>query len=86
MPAGDLLIDPKGIITNDSMVRAESVLRVTSALIPTQGFHLSRAVYLARSVGISAIGVPADIQRYSTIGPTVREWGARLKAFLIVHF
>ena len=86
VPAGDLLIDPKGFTTNDSMVRAETVFHITSALIPTQRFHLSRAVYLARSVGISAVGVPADIQHYSTIGPTVREWGARLKAFLIVHF
>jgi vancomycin permeability regulator SanA len=85
VPETDLLIDPKGFTTNDSMVRAKDIFHITSALIPTQRFHLSRAVYLARSQGISATGVPADIQHYSTIEPTVREWAARVKAFFIVH-
>ena len=84
--AGDLRIDPQGFTTYDTMLRAQKVFHINGALIPTQHFHLSRAVFLARSLGISAIGVPADIQHYSTIDDTVREWGARVKAFLQVHF
>ena len=86
VPASDLLTDPEGVDTHASMLRAQKVFRVKSALIPTQRFHLARSVYLARSLGIQAIGVPADIRPYSTAGLTVREWGARVKAFLQVYF
>jgi SanA protein len=82
----DLLIDPQGLTTEDSMLRAKNVFHVARALVPTQRFHLPRAVYLARSDGIVAFGVPADIQHYSTMMASVREWAARVKAFLSVHF
>ena len=86
VPAADLLTDPQGFDTHASMVNAQKVFHIKSALIPTQRFHLTRAVYLARSLGIQATGVPADIRPYSTTGVTVREWAARVKAFLEVHF
>ena len=86
VPPGDTLTDPEGLNTYDSMFRARNVFGIESALIPTQRFHLARAVYLARSLGISATGVPADIQHYSTAEDTVREWGARVKAFLMIQF
>ena len=84
VPANDLLADPEGFDTHTTMLRAQRVLHVDSALIPTQRFHLARSVYLARSLGINAVGVPADIQPYSTTGFAVREWAARVKAFLQV--
>ena len=86
VPQKDILTDGAGYTTYHSMLRARRVFQVKSALIPTQGYHLARSVYLARSLGISAVGVPAEIRHYSTIGETVREWGARVKAFLQVHF
>lgn len=86
VPATALLTDPQGFDTHASMLRAQKVFHIKSALIPTQGFHLARSVYLARSLGIQAIGVPADIRPYSTIGVSVREWAARVEAFLEVHF
>ncbi len=82
VPANDLFADPQGFDTHATMLRARRVFHVEGALIPTQRFHLARSVYLARSVGISAVGVPADIQPYSTTGFVVREWAARVKAFL----
>ena len=84
VPAGDLLADPQGVNTHATMLRARRVFHVEGALIPTQRFHLARSVYLARSLGINAVGVPADIQPYSTTGFAVREWAARVKAFLQV--
>ena len=86
VPATDLLTDPRGFDTHASMLRARTVFHIKSALIPTQRFHLARSVYLARSLGIQAVGVPADIRPYSTTGLSVREWAARVKAFLEVHF
>ena len=86
VPATDLLTDPEGFDTHASMLRALKVFHIKSALIPTQRFHLARAVYLAHSLGIQAIGVPADIRPYSTTGPSLREWAARVKAFFQIHF
>jgi SanA protein len=86
VPDTDLLTDPQGFDTHASMLRAQTVFHIESALIPSQPFHLARAVYLAHSLGISAVGVPADIRPYSTTGLSVREWGARVKAFLQVSF
>ena len=38
-----------------------AALGVRSALVVTQGYHLPRALYLARHAGIDAIGVPAPV-------------------------
>ena len=52
--------DPYGLDTYDSCVRAHEVYGVSSALIVTQGYHLSRAVALCRHVGLAAEGVEAS--------------------------
>ncbi len=87
VPAADLLADPAGSDTRDTMANARKLFHIQKALICTQRFHLSRAVYIARALGIDATGVPADVQRYpgTRYETTVREWGARVKAFLQVH-
>jgi SanA protein len=88
VPPSALLADPAGSDTYDTMANARNRFHVQQALICTQRFHLSRAVYLARSLGINATGVPTDIQPYphDLLGTTLREWGARVKAFLQVNF
>lgn len=43
------------------MYRARDIFGVTSMLITTQSFHLPRAVFLARSLGVDAYGVRADV-------------------------
>ena len=88
VPQSALLADPAGSNTYDTMANASKLFHVQRALICTQRFHLSRSVYLARSFGIDATGVPADNRPYpdSTVDTTLREWGARVKAFLQVHF
>lgn len=52
----------------------------------TQAFHLPRAVYAARALGMEAVGVAAD--RYVYAGAEyydLREIPARLKMFLKIH-
>ncbi|MEV6490823.1 ElyC/SanA/YdcF family protein [Actinoplanes sp. NPDC051633] len=51
--------DPYGLDTYDSCVRARDVYGVTSALVVTQSYHLSRAVALCRDAGLIADGVRA---------------------------
>ena len=84
IPAAAILADPAGPTTYHTMANAARVFHIEKALIATQRYHLPRSVYLARSLGIDAIGVPADLHAYpdDRADDTTREWGARVKAFL----
>jgi SanA protein len=88
VPEKDIMADPAGSDTYDTMRNARDVFHIEKAIVCTQRFHLSRSVYLARSLGIDATGVTADIHSYpgTRFETSVREWAARVKAFLQVHF
>jgi SanA protein len=58
VPAEDVVLDLGGRRTAATMADA-AALGVRSALIVTQGYHLPRALYLARHAGIDALGVAA---------------------------
>ena len=82
VPAKDVFTDHAGFDTYATMYRARDVFEVTDALVVTQRFHLARAVYTARKLGIKATGVPADLQQYGGEWHfAVRDWIARVKAF-----
>jgi vancomycin permeability regulator SanA len=57
VPAAAITLDYAGFNTYDSCYRARAIFGVTSAEVVTQGYHLPRAVYLCRSVGIDADGL-----------------------------
>lgn len=82
VPARDVFTDHAGFDTWSSAVRARKVFRVRSALVVTQGFHLARAVWLARRAGLDAHGVGADLHGYGRQGKLsqLREVLARVKA------
>lgn len=83
VPDQDVFTDHAGFDTYDTMYRARDVFQVKTALIVTQKFHLSRAVYTARRLGLECSGVVADIQSYpSEWRFALREWPARVKAFM----
>ncbi len=83
VPDEDVFTDHAGFDTYDTMYRARDVFKVTDALVVTQDFHLPRAVYTARSLGLEATGVIADIQPYTGEWRfALREWPARMNAFL----
>ena len=44
------------------MYRARKIFGATDVLVVSQSFHLPRAIYAARNVGLNAYGVPADIE------------------------
>jgi SanA protein len=86
VPEEDVFTDNAGLSTYDTMYRARDVFAVTSALIVTQDFHLSRAVYTARHLGLDAIGVVADLQSYRDEAPNAaREILARVNAIIELH-
>jgi SanA protein len=86
VPDEDVFTDHAGFDTYDTMYRARDVFQVETALVVTQSFHLSRAVYTARELGLEATGVAADLQPYgSETRNAAREVLARANAVLQLH-
>jgi SanA protein len=82
----DIFMDHAGFDTYDTMYRARDVFQVTDCLVVTQSFHLPRAVYTARALGLDATGVSADLHSYPNEWRFAsREWPARVKAFFQLH-
>ncbi len=80
----DVFMDHAGFDTYDSMYRAREIFGVKSLIIVTQEFHIYRAVYLARKLGLDAIGFSLSESRYSKglqLNWDIRECLARVKAF-----
>jgi SanA protein len=82
IPTADIFMDHAGFSTYNSMYRAKKIFQVDTAVIVTQAYHLPRAVYTARSLGITAVGIEADKHIYAGAGYySLRETPARIKAF-----
>ena len=78
----DVFMDHAGFSTYESMYRAKEVFGAKKVIIVTQEYHLYRAVYIARSLGLDAYGVTSDYNRYlGQFRRDVREVLARVKDF-----
>ena len=73
VPDKDIVLDYAGFNTWDSCYRAREVFSLTSATLVTQKFHLPRALHACNYLGVKAVGVPADRQRYDTFNNEIRE-------------
>ena len=88
VPDEALVLDYAGRRTYDTCYRARTIFGVRSALVVTQKFHLPRAVYTCRAVGVDAVGVVADRRSYRTLPYiywNLRELLATARALLDVH-
>jgi len=83
IPAQDIFLDHAGFDTYSSMYRAEEVFQARSAIVVTQDFHLPRALWIARHLGLTAYGVTAEGGTRSPYN-YVREIPASLKALFEV--
>lgn len=84
--SADIFLDHAGFDTYSSMVRAKEVFKVDSLYIVTQQYHLYRAVYIARKIGLNAYGYVADKREYNAIVKyTLREWLANVKSWIWVN-
>lgn len=64
VPAEDVVRDYAGRRTYDTCYRAGHIFGVRDALLVTQRFHLPRAIFTCRSLGVGAMGVSADRRPY----------------------
>ena len=81
----DILTDPLGFSTYDSLRRAAEIFQIRKAIVVSQKFHLSRAVWLAKSFSINATGMPCDNEP-SSLYYRLREIPARSKDTLLRWF
>lgn len=87
VPAEDIFMDHAGFSTYESMYRAKEIFGAKKIIIVTQEYHLYRAVYIARRLGLDAYGVDADYRDYSgQFNRDVREVLARVKDFFSCVF
>lgn len=85
-----IFMDHAGFSTYETMYRARDVFCVKDCCIVTQKFHIYRAIYIARKLGLDAVGfVAPEINRFSEktrLAWEIRESFARVKAFFNVSF
>jgi len=87
IPKEDIFLDHAGFDTYDSIYRAKEIFEVESMIIVTQKFHLPRAIYIARSLGLENYGIIADKHKYlKAVYNERREFLAQIKAFYNVIF
>ena len=67
----DIFMDHAGFSTYDSIYRAKDIFEAKKIVIVTQEYHLYRALYIAKQLGIEAYGVKSNPRKYS--GQVVRE-------------
>lgn len=79
-----IVTDFEGYSTYESIYRAKKIYGAERIIIVTQKYHLSRALYIAKSLDIEAVGVSADLRGYrGQIFRDVREVLARFKDFIL---
>jgi SanA protein len=67
VPDADIVLDYAGRRTYDSCYRARHIFAVEDAILVTQAYHLDRALFTARGLGVDAVGVAADRRDYQHI-------------------
>lgn len=78
----NVFMDHAGFSTYETMYRAKEIFQAKKVVIVTQEYHLYRALYIAKQLGMDAYGVSADLRTYSGQPKRdVREVLARCKDF-----
>jgi len=79
----DIFMDHARFSTYESMYRARDIFQVKKVIIVTQRYHLLRALFIARELGLEAYGVASDKHDYGSVMATyeLREMAARNKDF-----
>ncbi len=82
VPSEDIFCDHAGFSTYESMYRAKYVFGCDRIVVATQTYHLYRALWSAKSLGMQATGVPSDYREYQKqLQYDIREIPARTKDF-----
>lgn len=87
VPSQNIFMDHAGFSTYESMYRARDVFEAKKVVIVTQEYHLYRALYVAKKLGLEAYGVASDGGNYGGQSMRdLREVAARAKDFMTALF
>ncbi|MEN6637364.1 MAG: ElyC/SanA/YdcF family protein [Clostridiaceae bacterium] len=82
-----IFMDHAGFSTYESLYRARDIFQIKTVVIVSQQYHLYRALYIARALGLDAYGVSCDTREYNAyLLFDLRETLARCKDFLYSIF
>ena len=84
VPSSHIFMDHAGFSTYESMYRARDVFKAQRIIIVTQQYHLYRAIYIARALGLDAYGFAVSDAYTAQIHRQLRnarEMLARVKDF-----
>lgn len=86
----DIFMDHAGFSTYESMYRGRDVFQIKDLIVISQEFHIARSVYIARKMGLNAVGFVAEeitpFSKLTHLSWQVREVLARVKSFFLVEF
>ncbi len=81
IPADRIISDYAGFRTYDSMMRAKEIFGLDTLIVISQNFHVRRAVYIGRKLGMHPFGYVARTpENFSQFRMILREFLARVKA------
>ncbi|MCP2043033.1 vancomycin high temperature exclusion protein [Pontibacter sp. HSC-36F09] len=82
----DIFLDFAGFDTYSTLYRAKEVFKVDRAVLVSQNYHLNRAIYIGRSLGLDSYGYIADKGHYAGYRRNyLREVLAMVNAFMEVN-
>ncbi|MCP4522632.1 MAG: hypothetical protein GY828_00250 [Candidatus Gracilibacteria bacterium] len=86
IPQEFIHLDYAGFDTYDTLYRARDLFHIKEVTLFTQDFHLKRAMYISKKLGIKTLGIQTNRQYYLAESYNhKREYFARIKAFLEVE-
>ena len=87
IPKNKILLDYGGNRTLNSVIRIKEIYNQQSVTMISQEFHNERAIFLAESYGINAVGFNAkDVTNRLGLKTQTREYFARVKVFVDIFF
>ncbi len=85
VPSEDIFMDHAGFSTYESLYRARDVFEVKKVVVITQKYHMYRALYDGKGLGLEVYGVASDPRRYAGQAKRdAREVLARIKDFIYI--
>lgn len=86
IPDSAIILDYAGFRTFDSIIRCREIFGQNSFIVISQPFHNERALYIARHLGIDAIGFNAtDVKGSIAFKTRLREIFSRVKTIIDIH-
>lgn len=80
-----IFIDYAGFDTYSTMYRAKHIFKISKATLISQEYHLNRAIYIGKSLGIKSVGFSANKGKYRGYTyVTFREYLSTFKCFFDV--